>query len=153
MDKEKITAGVAWLEKFAAGEATGSDVSPDALQELVSFARARLVTFDADKARDPNEPIPETVVVKLRHPLVRTAGAGELRQIEFRTPSWAELKQLHRIAQNKGKAAGEIAAQDAAFDLLALKEQDLTPPDFDRLKAIDAQRIAEALAPFMALET
>jgi len=153
MDKAKITAGVDWLEKFAGGEATGSDVTPDVLQELLTFARARLVTFDADKARDPDEPIPETVTVKLRHPLVRTAGAGELRQITFRTPSWAELKQLHRVASNKGKAGGEIAAQDAAFDLLAVAEQELTAPDFDRLKAIDAQRIAEALAPFMALET
>jgi hypothetical protein len=144
-EKEKIALGVAWLRKMVAGEAPTEDLpSVEVLVALVALAERRSL---GDEQRDADKPMPETITVKLRNPIRKAAGGGDVRtELVFKTPSWLDIKRIRIVS----KSQGEIQAADQT--LLILSADDLTQPEVDMLKGLDAQRCHEALGPFLVLE-
>lgn len=142
MDKEKFDAGLAWLRATIAGDASPLTAPADALQAIHDLAQRHA----PGSVRDPDAPLPETVDVQLKNPFDKVAGGGEkVTKVVFRTPSWSDLKEIARIE----RAGDEIGAAHAM--LVRLNQNDLTGPDIDRMKGIDAQRCAEVLRPFLSL--
>jgi hypothetical protein len=150
MDKDKVAAGLAWLRELAEGEPIG-DVPPLAvLAATVDAGTLGLASFD--EQRDANTPLPPSIAVPLRMPIVKTASGGELiKTITFRPPTWAEFKRWQRKAA-KAKTLDERGLELGDLAVVELNTCDLEQPDIDRLSAIDAQRCVEALAPFLALQ-
>ncbi len=145
-EKEKIAAGLAWLRATAAGGAVSAP-PPDVLAALVALAEGGERRSVGDEQRDESKPMPETITVKLRNPIKKVASDGVMRnELTFRTPSWLEIKKLRNVS----KSQGELQAYDQA--MLTLTADDLTQPELDSLKGLDAQRCGEALAPFLVLE-
>lgn len=149
-DKEAVAAGVDWLRKIGeTGDGIAPDVPPtDALEALTVWLAAKLASWDDQ--RDPQQPLPDTIVVPLKNPIAKTAGGGEMiRSITFTPPKWAQLKAMQRNLKGRTDEDRGIEMGDRA--MVILNTCDLEQPDFDRLTAIDAQRCVDALSPFLSL--
>lgn len=96
--------------------------------------------------RDAAFVIPDSIEVKLKRPLKKTASEETLATLTFRPPTFREIRLISDVERTKGELAG------AAQMLILLSLDKLVEPDIDRLAALDFQLIVEALGPFGALK-
>lgn len=95
--------------------------------------------------RNPDIAIPETIEVRLKRPLKKTASEETLTTLTFRTPSFRQLRQINEVQKKKDALAATVEM------LIMLSDDGLVEPDLDRLAALDFQRCEEALSPFVVL--
>jgi len=101
--------------------------------------------MEAFDQRNPDVDIPETVEVRLKRPLKKTAGEETLTTLTFRTPSFKQLRMINDVQKKKDALAATVEM------LVMLSADQLVEPDIDRLAALDFQRCEEAIGPFLVL--